>query len=303
MIKKSLMIFLVGIFLLQFALAVDTTVTIYTLSNHDLFIQFLNPGVAFPAIKSINEKSGLKGETSVVFSSDVDEFELAIWVKKNNDVIVYEKFDQVFSVGESISLDLYPEWYLIENDVENTITLGNEVIQLNSTNTTTEGNETSTTNITLNTTNLTDTTLNTIDLTEANETNLTGEENNASKTKKGISGFFTFEKKGVFSLKTIFYTLGVILILIALFYVFKFIQSNRFRKIRVTKLSDMTSGEKSEENDSEGDSNINKIIKDAERKIKKAQEELDGLKKESKIKEIKKKLEQDKKELRELSRG
>ena len=286
MVKKVLIILLLCIFVLQGVSAATTEIQIKTPSFCEVHLTILDASTsAYSAIASYKNNSDFYGDVTFTHSSDDSVFDLMVVLKKADKRIYSEQFRNDYVAGQPIYLEIIPEGYeLIEtpNASENT------------TNSTEGLNETEDLNQTQ-------------DLNETlNETNITIEDTEP-KNRSGILGFSIFnggENGEEFSFpKFLYYIIGGILLLVIAFFVFKFLRTKKTHKIKITKLSDVKSSKTTEDKDTDSkeESAVNKIIKEAEEKIKQAQEELNGLKKEQRIKEIKETMLREQKELDGLS--
>ena len=270
MAKRLVCSLLVLFFLVQVISAVDTEITVKTFPNHQLNINFLNPSSAGGNLlfDSFNNNSGESGEISFVFSSNELKFDITAFVMKSTEKIVYERFDDN-TVGESLYLTLFPG--------------ASEIIRNFDTNET--NNTSSEENSTIN---------------ETLEENLTTSEveESGQENESALMGSTIFGGDGFFSKKTTYYGIGVIVLLLTGFIVFKILKKKKKPKeIKVKKLSELMDNKKEELQDKK------EIIEDAERKIKEAQEDIRKIKNEDKIKEAKKKLIEDEKELVKLREG
>lgn len=274
MMKKFLMILILSILILQVVSAIDTEIKIKTPSFTEVHLTILDSSTTtFNALSGPHKiTSDYYGDMIFTYSGDESVFNLMVILKKGGERIYSEKFENNYKAGKSIYLEIIPEGY--------------ELIE-------TPG--------ALNTTNVTLTNETLINSTEElNETNTTIERESINNSV--ISGFSIFSGKGFFSLKTFSYIIGFILLLALAFFTFRFMKTRKTPRIKITKLSEMKASQ-SENKDSSKESNINKIIQEAEEKIKIAQEEISGLKKQQRIKELKERMLKDKEALEDLSRG
>jgi hypothetical protein len=93
--------------------AIDTTVTINTIPNYDLQIAFLVPDTAYGLLGDglVHTSSDATGKSTLVFKTSREDFEVKIWLKKDGENILIERFDDVYDAGVPLTLDLYPVWY------------------------------------------------------------------------------------------------------------------------------------------------------------------------------------------------
>ena len=122
-------------------------------------------------------------------------------------------------------------------------------------------------------------------------------EGNEEESGSMLTGSAIFGDEGIFSGKTLYYIFGGVLALGILFFGFKFIKKRKpsLKNIKIRKLSDL----KPKKDETEED----KRITDAEEKLKQAQEEINSLKNQGKIKALEEKMEADRKELQRLKEG
>lgn len=263
MVKKLIFSLLVLIFLVQLISAIDTEITIKTLPNHNVNINFLNPSPDDGVISfdNFNENSGESGNLSFVFSSNEPKFDITVFVMKSTEKIVYERFDNN-TAGESLYLILFSQGSEI---IKNFEAVTNQTLEENST------------------------------INETNETEVVNESEDGAK----ITGSAFFGEEGLFSNKTTYYVIGAIILLgIGVFVFFKLKKKQKIPKeIKVKKLSELQTEKKEKLQDNK------EIIEDAEKKIKEAQEDIRKIKNEDKIKEAKKKLIEDEKDLIRLREG
>ena len=274
MIKKVLVMLFLCVFLLQSVSAIDTEIKLKVPSFVEVHLTVLDTSEGFSALSGPHKiMAGYYGDVNFTYSGDESIFDLMVILKDDGQTIYSKKYRENYQAGENIYLEIAPSGYEL---LETPATEGNVV----------------------DSANLTNSTNSTLDL---NETNTTIEQESTNTT--GISGFSIFKEGGLFSLKTLLYIIGAVLLLGIALFAFKFAQARKTRKIKVTKLSDIKPSESIDEDSApKEESGVNKLIKEAEDKLKEAQEEISGLKKEQRIKEIKEKMIKDKEELKELSR-
>ncbi|MBU2053289.1 MAG: hypothetical protein KJ721_03530 [Nanoarchaeota archaeon] len=272
----------VCLLLLSFVNAVDTEIKINTLSNHSVNINFLNPESTSVGDLMFDTETiliGEDGEGSYTFVNEADNFDLSVFVMDRNTKVLYETFEELNS-GDDITLILFPgipKESMIELASEKVIEEIEEV-DTSDENQTTEVNE-----------------------TEDSEFGVVGEnvsidENVSDNTNSTIDflgffrkvGFASSDGKGSFSNNKIYYGLGVLLLLMILFFVF------RTNKLSLKKISvDGLNGDVKEKEED---------LEDAEEELEKMEEKVKKLKeqKEDKIKSVKQRLIEDEKELMRL---
>lgn len=274
--KKSLVIsVLLVLAFVSFASAVTTTLEVQTFSGHNIMVSALKPGSVYNLIESYYTVSDYNGKATININTDnIDEFDLKVWIKKGNDVVVSKKFEG-FTAGQPINLEVYPDSYVkptpVVNDTVNVTENDTEV--LNETNTTTE-------NITENT---------------VSQPSITG---HSTSQDTGSTSFFS---------KNMVYIFVGIILLAA--FIFMGMLSLKRRKssysdedhddVKVRKLSDYLEERKHHS----GNDAYKKSLDDAQRKLDEAQEEIRRLKNTDKIEAAKKKLVEDERELMRLRKG
>ncbi|MEK6842410.1 MAG: hypothetical protein AABX84_01225 [Nanoarchaeota archaeon] len=293
--KIFFVVFLTILFAFPLISAVDTEIKIKTLPEHDVDISVLKPIEGYSLIESFHKKSDSNGTVSITFSTTESEFNARVWLKKDNVIIEYKKFEEGYPAGTPLNLEVYPEWYLKQKEIEASRTTIDE-----------SSSETDTTVL-----------IEDIEETEASsesentEVETTETQGNESSLLSKITGFTLF-KEGT-SKKIIYYIVGGFALLIALGTTgFVVIKRRGFhflpkRNIRITKLSDKINQKKQRQKKEEDD---NKEIEEAEAKLKELQEHIEQLKnkpqmsdKEKKIAAAKKRLVADEKRLMKLREG
>lgn len=264
----SSLILLVAV--LSLVSASDTTVIINTAPNFTVnaFFTETTEGV-YSVIEMINEVSDSNGKAMFILSTDKNEFELKINLRKDGETHYSYKYNQSFQTGGVIELDLYPRWYPKPNAT------------LLSTNETAELNETvEITNETIN---------------ETADTNIQEESNVTVDAKKSISG------NAVLSSKTFAYAGGILVIVVILLIFIRWrvrLSNKQPKEIKVVKLSEMNQNKSDEIKSQETQ------IEEAKRALREAEERLQKIKNPdmAKIEEAKRKLIEDEKELIRLRR-
>ncbi len=311
---KNQVVLVLSLFLLfaiPFISATDTKITVTTLPNHDVDISVLRHGQVYSLIESYHKNSGSNGNVSITVSTTEAEFDARVWVKKDNTIIKYEKFETGFTSGTPVNLDVFPDWYIKQKEIENSGNFAdndseNLETQTENSEAVTETEDSETTDETESETEEEPNS----DSQETEKTTIETSEKNSSALN-GITGFFTSVKEKI-SIKTLAYTFGFIFA-IALFtggFVmlrrrrFSFYPSSEIKQVKIRKLSEKI---KEREQKKEQDKKENDEVADAEAKIKELQEKIQQLKnkpqmseKEKKIAAAKKKLLEDEKELMKL---
>ena len=296
--KNIFFIFLVALFVIPFVLAADTTLTIQTLPDHDVDISILKPTGIYSLIESFHKKSDSNGTVSITFATTETEYYARVWLKKDNVIIEYLKFEEGYAVGEPLTLEVYPEWYIKQKEIESS---GNFADDNSETGSTSESETSSEPK------------------SEIQEETTESSDDNSSFLSQ-ITGF-TSSKEGN-STGIVYYIVGGLALLAILgttgFVVMKRrgfnfrsrmngdVKQPKGRRIRIVKLSDrIREGKQKKEQKSEEEDEIAQ----AEAKLKELQEHIQELKnkpqvdKEKKIAAAKKKLARDEKRLEDLRDG
>jgi len=272
--KGNLIVILFVLFVcLQFVNAMDTKITIKTFSENNVDISVLEPDSVYSLLESFHVNSGIEGEVFVTFSGDQAVFDVKVWVKKGNEVIVQKRFEDL-DAGFDVVLDIYPAGFEPEPEVNDTkVNETEEIIEVNETNDSVEG---------------------------------IGEEGIGAEQGAGITGLATSndeEGSSIFSGKILYFIIGIIL-LIGAFFMGVLASKKRStgensppKEIKIRKLSESRLDKRDKLDD------YRKAVEDAESKILEAQKEIKKLKNQDKISDLKKKIIEDQKELMKLRGG
>ena len=269
---------------MQFVLAQDTEIKIKTPEFTEIHLTVLDPDADYSAFAIYKQTSDAYGDATFTYTGDALVFDLMVVLKKSDKTISSEKYRNNYVAGDPVYLEVIPNGY----ELKETPTISGNTIVNEETNITNSTDKNITASILNNQTN---------ESTENNETTFLS----------FLGSFLKFEKseevkqdKGESSFKFLYYIIGAVLALTIAFFTFRILQTKRNPNIRVRKLSEVNS---SYENSSGKDSgNFGHLIKEAEEKIKQAQDEIGGLKKKQQIKDLKEKMIREKEELRRLSR-
>lgn len=268
--------------------ALDTKIKITTYADHDLNINFLIPPPNIELLESYTLSSGSDGTIEFTFPAGAQNFDITAFVLKDGQKIVYEKFEDNVP-GESLHLTLYPGKSTIVKNFEETEATNDTEPQTNKTN-------------------------ETVALTIENTSVTT--ENDSGEAAPGLTGFATTneESSSFLSRGMLYAIIGFLFIGIVIFGMLKTLtikkqqariegreEEKEEKKIKVKKLSEKLKEIKEEKKDSDR-SEYQKVIEEAEEKIKKAQAEINRLKNKGKIEEIKKRMDADKEELERLTK-
>ncbi len=276
---RTLLIFALAIFLLHGVYATDTTIQIKTVPYANVNINILDPNVeGFSSIDKLNADADMYGDLTLVYADSEERFDLSVYVKKNEDKVFYEKYTG-FTAGEDIYIEAVKPgttlFYAPNETEEETETSVNE--------------------------------------TQTNDT-VTGEEvtnDTSASDTPGITGAVTSENDsgGLFSNSILYFVLGFLVLGAVIFtgaLKYKTLtkkapaeEETPQKEIKVKKLSEKLKEMKETKKGEMSD--YQKAIAEAEEKIKKAQEEINRLKNVERVKELKKRMEDDKKELEKLT--
>ena len=250
MIKKFLLIFFLFLFAAQFVLAQDTEIKIKTPEFTAIHLTVLDPDADYSAYAIYKQTSDAYGDATFTYSGDALVFDLMVVLKKSDKTISSEKYRNNYVAGDPVYLEIIPSGYEIREtpDVSGTV-VGN------ATNSTEEN------------------------ITAPVDEPLINSTEESSENKSGFLGsFLNFQKKdktektAKTDLSWLYY-IGALVLLFAIgFFIFKTYNSPAPRKIKVTKLSET-------QPKSFNSKNVNELISDATDRIKRAQKEIDVLKK------------------------
>ncbi|MFH1325682.1 MAG: hypothetical protein ABIH49_02855 [archaeon] len=276
--------------------ATDTQINVKALPNYDVTVRAEKISeTADNYINSFYGDSGELGNVSFTLSSEESSFILKVWVKEENTILVYKKFEEGFPAGEPIYIEAYPEWYLKQKEIEAQMNHDSETENPETLlDTETEDAETNEP--------VDEEVQNSADLEE-----VTQEETvNENETNPNIIGSVISNSKEFLSNKLFHYVLTAIFILAILFTAGVVIAKRRhsFSMMPSFKPSNAPQKKSSNVEKTMGDDDE---IRDAQRRIKEAKEEIARIKnkgktseKDKKIEEMKRRIVEDEKELMRL---
>ncbi|MEK6817521.1 MAG: hypothetical protein AABX80_01845 [Nanoarchaeota archaeon] len=253
MIKKILVVSFLFLFAMQFVLAQDTEIKIKTPEFTEIHLTVLDPDADYSAFAIYKKTSDAYGDAVFIYSGDALVFDLMVVLKKSDKTISSEKYRNNYVAGESVYLEVIPNGY----EIRETPTIsGNTIVNEN---------------------------VSVSNSTEKNTTAVAEPETSSNITEeapKNNSNFLSFflksegdkQTKEGQSSKGLYYIGALVLLLGIGFFIFKSYQTPTPRKIKVTKLSEV----QPKAFDSK---NVNELIGDASDRIKKAQKEIETLKK------------------------
>ncbi len=110
MTSKLLLLTTLLFLIAPLASATDTLITVKTLPYHEVQLTtFDSNSESFSAFESFRDESDMYGDISFTFSSNEPTFNIIVYIKFNNENIVSKKFDDEFSAGEPIYLEVAPK--------------------------------------------------------------------------------------------------------------------------------------------------------------------------------------------------
>ena len=252
MIKKLLVVSFLFLFAMQFVLA-ETNVVLKTPEFTEIHLTVLDPDADYSAYAIYKKTSDAYGDATFTYAGDALVFDLMVILKKSDKTIYSNKFRENYISGESVYLEIIPEGY----ELKKTPTIsGNIIGETNLTNSTAE-------NITV----------------PAEEPKINSSiQEEAPKNKSNFLSFFLKSEgnnqiKEEQSFKGLYYIVALVLLFAIVFFIFKSYYNPTPRKIKVTKLSEIQSPKTFDSK------NVNELIGDASDRIKKAQKEIETLKK------------------------
>lgn len=275
--KVFLTFFILSLCTLSVSAAI-TKVKISTYADHDLEVSFLKPE-SFVQLDILKENSGPSGEVVYEFSTIEDYFDMNVFVKENNTVVLHERFD-ANEAGVPIHLILIQGATQIIRNYEN-VEAQTTDSEDQETEVYVEENQTEE------------------NITEENTT--VTQEDTTADSSPGITGLATSDEsakpKSFFD--NIFYYIIGLLVLSGIVFlgVSRMKKHSGTKEIKVKKLSDIKKDKKQKIDD------YKQAIDDAEKKIEEAQKEIKRLKNVDRISEVKKRLIEDQKELMKLRSG
>lgn len=278
MVKKLIFCLVTFFLLMQITSAVDTEIKVKTLPNHEVQLTTSKANiVSFSVIENFKKNSDEYGDVMFMSSSDEQTFNIIIYLKKNNEKITVNNFTNPYILldnvaGTPVYLELAPAWFVFIKTPVNKTNVSEESENATIENITSDENE--------------------------SEVFIETEEEIEQETEVQLAGSVIFGDKGFFSKKTIYYVIGIIVLLIG----FMAVKTMRKKltgpkEIKIKKLSEVMEEKKKKFNTDK------EIIENAEKKIKDAQEDIRKIKNQDKIEQAKKKIIEDEKELMKLRQG
>lgn len=287
MSKRGLsLLVLVSVVLIVLPFISSAQVNVQSFSNHKVEVRALVAGSIYTLIESFYGSTDVEGMFSQEVSVDPSEFDIKIWIKNGNDVVVTERFDGISST-DTLNVIMFPGKIEVVESFEEP-----ETVNDTPANNTVEEIINDTVNETIN--------------NSLEEESLEIEKDSPEGT--GITGLSTTEDTGFLSGSSFYYIIGIVVLLAIGFLGFmgykKIAHTKQPKQIKVKKLSELRKEqEEGKEAVDDHTDSYRKEIDEAEKKIEEAQQEIRRLKNEGKIKDMRKKIEEEKKALERLEKG
>ena len=258
--------------LMPVVVATDLEIKIKTMPDHEVqAILLKTESITSEVLSRFKNTSDKYGDVSFIYAGNSDFQAIKIFIKKDNENVMDEKFTGEDLEANPVYLELAPSWFeFIATPVNETL---NKTLDDNST----------IMNKTINTTN--------------DEVLPALLENKETETSSSLTGSAFFGEGGFLSKKTLYFTLGIVVLLIGFLSVGLVRKKLRPKNIIVKKLSEFEAEKKEKIKDKQ------ELIDEAEQKIKEAQEDIRKIRNQDKISQAKKKIIEDEKELMKLREG
>ena len=109
MVQRVLAITLFVLFFnIVFVAAIDTDINVRTLSGHKVSILILNNGGNYYLYDSFHKTSDSYGVVTAKFTGDQKSVKISVKVVRGNDTIINEKFEDAFTTGSPLYLQVIP---------------------------------------------------------------------------------------------------------------------------------------------------------------------------------------------------
>ena len=107
------MFLLAFLLMIPTVIATSTEINVKTLPDHNVFVSIMDTSQT-QYLKVLDAKSDSKGKATVVFEDETTSFfKIALRVKKgDNAILALKKFDQGYNAGQTINIQYFPEGYL-----------------------------------------------------------------------------------------------------------------------------------------------------------------------------------------------
>ncbi|MDO8467538.1 MAG: hypothetical protein Q7S56_01145 [Nanoarchaeota archaeon] len=192
--NKGILVFVFVFLLIGFVSATDTAIKVKTVPNDQVQVVVYDAHSSdFHLYQKFIETSNIYGDVNVTFSSTVEDFKIMIYVKSFGKSIADSRSSDIYSAGESIYIEVFPDGFTPVETPNETTT--ETVAQ------TQETNNSISENVTDNS-------------TEVSSTPVTD-----SSDKSSFTGLATLGST-LFSTPTVYYFIGgIIIVLVAIFFV------------------------------------------------------------------------------------
>lgn len=249
--------------------ATDLEIKIKTMPDHEVQAILLKAeSITSEVLSRFKNTSDKYGDVFFTYTGNSDFQAIKIFIKKDNENILDKKFTGEDLETNPVYLELAPSWFeFIATPVNETL---NKTLEDNST-------------IINNTTN--------------DEVLPALPENNETETSFSLTGSAFFGEGGFLSKKTLYFVLGIVVLLIGFLSVGLVRRKLIPKNIIIKKMSEIEAEKKEKIKDKQ------ELIDEAEQKIKEAQEDIRKIRNEDKISQAKKKIIEDQKELMKLREG
>lgn len=115
---QSLVIAIIAlILLLEIVSAVSTTITVKTLGERKLDVVALKPDEVYTFFDSYHNTTPKDGVSTFTLETP-SAFNLKIWVKENGETILNQNYEEEYSAGSPLTIELYPEWLITQKKLE-----------------------------------------------------------------------------------------------------------------------------------------------------------------------------------------
>src|SRR3989344_6953148 len=104
MVRKLLLSLFVLVLIAPVFLA-TTPITVKTLAEHDVSIFVLEADKVYSLIESFHQNSGIEAQVSVTTTTEADKFDILVIIKKNNQKVFSERFED-YEEGQTIEIEL-----------------------------------------------------------------------------------------------------------------------------------------------------------------------------------------------------
>lgn len=286
MVKKIIALMICILFFVSLASAATTIIKVKSMPYHNVTLIPFNPAVkGFDSYAHLYGRTDAYGDAVINYDSTQTTFGLMLKIKQGNTEVISKKYNETYSSGTTIVLQLAPDWF------EFIATPGENLTEETTDENTTLSDENSTT-LEENSTLLTS------DIEEDEEGNFLA----STGAAVGSVGSIIKSKIFLYSLGGVV-ILGLIIWLVIFFMKRKKNTFNEFesypseaKEIKIRKLSEMKAEQKEINQTAEE-------LKQAEEELRKAQEKINSIRNKDKIEELKQEIARKEQELISLRQG